>query len=385
MSILSGVIASYRFEEAATLSASEVGGSGFDQLWSYSAFVPCDVQSGPSTGWGSPVRGAGVVGYGLDLNSAWTEARTPAGFAPTAELTWTAKVFTSLVGATADPIITLFGQNGSNPAEPIYSLRVYDEGGTCHFRWDVSGASTASYTVVSGSLSVDAWYTVEVWIDIANQLIGIKVDCGSAVTLAFPEAVPVVYDTYCFHFGRDGQSFAYSGVRLDAATLWNRRLTSDEEAIVCGDYQYPYGEGGGGGAEVACSSSLGPQMWMMTTDRNVGRWQAAATRDMEVNSDETSGSAVPAWEYSTGFDLTPVPTKIEHLYIQVETGELELNVHRTTDDNVGRRKVYRHGEHEFGGLADYAGYRFRLRMRGFGRAILNRILWERSKTDGRAP
>lgn len=58
-----------------------------------------------------------------------------------------------------------------------------------------------------------------------------------------------------------------------------------------------------------------PQFWMLTTSRKIGRLQAAATRDMEVGTDGTTGTAIPDWLYSTGFLFGSSPMVVRGLLV----------------------------------------------------------------------
>lgn len=127
--------------------------------------------------------------------------------------------------------------------------------------------------------------------------------------------------------------------------------------------------------------NLPPQFWYMGADRLIGRHQDV-DRDFMVNSDETSGDALPAWAYSTGFNFTPVKAKVTRLFVDVDHGQVEVNTLKTMDNDVGPRKTFRAGEHEYKIAPDYSAYKVRLRMRGFGGAKLKRLLWEREQAEG---
>ena len=73
--------------------------------------------------------------------------------------------------------------------------------------------------------------------------------------------------------------------------------------------------GAGGSASDTCDDSLPPQLWMLTTSRSVARWQEGVTRDLMEDEDATTGTAIPDWQFSTGFVTAPQRMAVKGLLV----------------------------------------------------------------------
>jgi len=144
---------------------------------------------------------------------------------------------------------------------------------------------------------------------------------------------------------------------------------------------------------VACwndtsGGTLGEQMWLLTSDRKVGRWQAAATRDMQVGTDTTSGTALPDWRFSTGFDTSQVPATVEA--VQLDTnGRVRVTLAKTvvyTGPRTGREISFmpQEGQDEVAqpGSAGFRALKFRFQMDAGNTVTVRRAWWSRAGHDG---
>lgn len=235
MSLQDGLTAFYRFEEAASPSISSVGDSDFNQIW--------------TAGGGTPQQVAGVIGNALNLNSGYTTALDSSAFVPPSVLTWAGKFYGNIVlPGGLDPLIgfqTSHSSHGGNQ-EQSYTLFVVLGAGFQHqLLWeayiDTYPAGPTKYQVATSTFTPNAWHTFECYVDTTTDLIGVRVDCGTWVTTAFP-GVLNSGDGWTFNFGRFGPSFPWSGCRLDAVGCWNRRLTDAEAALICAGTEYPFGD-----------------------------------------------------------------------------------------------------------------------------------------------
>lgn len=123
-------------------------------------------------------------------------------------------------------------------------------------------------------------------------------------------------------------------------------------------------------------------LWFLASDRNVYRWQPGyAVGDANAATDD-AGTAIPAWIYETGFEFTPVKTRVLSIFADITTGPVALSVHTSMEDIDGRVKEFRKIEHQETCWADYSAYKFRIKMVGMGGAVVRRLLWERESQPG---
>jgi hypothetical protein len=128
-----------------------------------------------------------------------------------------------------------------------YSLET-DEFDSNKFYWNVNNyAVQAKWTVAP---STATWYFLACWHDSVNNLIGISLNAGTAVTTSHSGGVNNTALNFAVGFRQDGARF-WDGL-IDELGLWGRVLTSDEitELYNSGsgrDYAYITGGGGGGG------------------------------------------------------------------------------------------------------------------------------------------
>lgn len=224
MSLINKCRAFWRFEETASPS-EDATGRGNSMTW-YTA------------GNDDPAQGAGVLGYGINLNYSYLYrpytddlkcADTSFTFAG-----WIAPG--SVLPSNMDPVISL-------PSN--FMMYYISTNGTGYFQWTVLESGNILHTVNSGSVPNGEWCFVRCWLDIENNQIGIQVDCATPVTGAWSgtrvapgEAGPEPW----FTIGRDqAGSYPYATHRMDGWGLWHRVLDSTEADALCAGSEYPFG------------------------------------------------------------------------------------------------------------------------------------------------
>lgn len=136
--------------------------------------------------------------------------------------------------------------------------------------------------------------------------------------------------------------------------------------------------------------SSAPQFWMLSTDRKVSRLQGAADRDMLNGTDETSGYAIPDWVFSTGFDFTQQPQKLDGMLLDAD-GPVLASVAKTVDGTTpdeGRELglvVPKDGQDEvwIPGVTDFNGQKLRFEFSAASGVKLRRAAIMRSLLDKR--
>lgn len=123
-------------------------------------------------------------------------------------------------------------------------------------------------------------------------------------------------------------------------------------------------------------------MWFLASDRNIYRWQPDYVVGSASAATDDAGTPLPAWVYESGFEFTPIKTRLESIFMDVITGPVALSVHTSMEDIDGRVKEFRRIEHQETMWADYTAYKFRVKMVGLGGAIVRRLMWERSGSPG---
>ena len=110
------------------------------------------------------------------------------------------------------------------------------------------------------------------------------------------------------------------------------------------------------------------QMWLLCANRFIGRWQASATRDMAVGTDATTGTAIPAWVFSTGFDMQGITSVVAGLMLDA-SGPVNVMAAKTLQavPPVESRNqwVYTFPEQDevyVGGWPDFRAYKFRFQF-----------------------
>jgi hypothetical protein len=121
------------------------------------------------------------------------------------------------------------------------------------------------------------------------------------------------------------------------------------------------------------------EMWLLTSDRKIGRWQRECGRDMQVGTDTTTGSAPPSWIYSTGFSVPGQSTRLGRIYVDVDTaGEpLVLYAYKGANDatDQSRRLEFADGETVKKLLGDLRAQKWRLELQGVPQTRVRRLMW----------
>lgn len=109
---------------------------------------------------------------------------------------------------------------------------VFFNTGSSAISWWVRKADNSALVTLDSSgtvFSTATWYWVEVYHDAASNVIGIRINNGTAAETAITGGV--FSGTNAFHLGALNGAFTMSG-RLDEWGFWKRRLTSDERAAL---------------------------------------------------------------------------------------------------------------------------------------------------------
>lgn len=235
------------------------------------------------------------------------------------------------------------------------------------------------------AMTINAWNFVWAWYDRANATINIKLNCGSATSAAVSPNTPYI-GTGVMLIGRsidNGTPLYFSG-RIDEFGIWQRILTATEACTTIYNsgtgFAYPWDS-------APASTSASPQFWMLTSGRKLGRLQASATRDMEVGADATTGTKIPDWVFSTGFDIQPVPYTLTSLLVdasaQVKAKVAKTVLGKTPEEGREFDIVPRQHMDEIlvPGSADFRAYKMRVEFSGGNSVTVHRALWERDPVD----
>lgn len=125
-----------------------------------------------------------------------------------------------------------------SPGSAAYEYALNSTAGPA-FSFSTSGPGSIAATATWGSnFSINTWYWVLVYHDSVNNVIGIQVDNGTAVTAAF--SVGVNASTAVFTLGGNvtGPNDFSSDSYIDAVGWWRRILTAEEKT-----YLYNSGNG----------------------------------------------------------------------------------------------------------------------------------------------
>jgi hypothetical protein len=235
-------------------------------------------------------------------------------------------------------------------------------------------------------MTINAWNFVWAWYDRINATINVKVNCGTAVSAAVSPNTPYI-GTGVLLIGRsiDNGSPLYFSGRLDELGFWQRVLTTEEACTTIYNggtgLAYPWDQS-------PAPTSASPQFWMLTSARKVGRLQSSATRDMEVNADATTGTKIPDWVFSTGFDFTQKNSVINRLLVDA-SGTVRVKTAKTVLGDVpAQARVFEvvpkedMDEVTISGASDFRAHKFRVEFTGANAVTVRRALWDRGLIDG---
>lgn len=116
------------------------------------------------------------------------------------------------------------------------------------------------------------------------------------------------------------------------------------------------------------------QMWLLDSNGNVERWQAAATTD--------DGVTIPAWTFSTGFAVEGVKSRLKWLFLDTSGATpITASLYKSAAGTPLRSISFASsGEHEETLPPDMQGYKWRLGLTGANGTAVRRAMWEREVT-----
>jgi hypothetical protein len=133
----------------------------------------------------------------------------------------------------------------------------------------------------------------------------------------------------------------------------------------------------------------GIEFWLATDTWFIGRWQKTATRDLMTGTDTTTGTAIPDWIYSTGFQRTPQPAICKGMLVDAD-GEVKVTIASTVDgieSSEARSSIVvpRGDEDEVWNpsAADFKAYKHRVRFDASNIVELRYAEWGREIINAR--
>lgn len=137
--------------------------------------------------------------------------------------------------------------------------------------------------------------------------------------------------------------------------------------------------------ETISTGTVGDNMWALLSNNKIGRFQDTVFRDLQSGTTTTTGSAIPDWQYSTGFDVDPQVAKVARFYADVSTNRIKLTLSTSMDEFPERIQFLEPGEYvrEFG--PELCAYKFRVKLTGANTAKLRRLMWGKEAVDVVAP
>lgn len=372
--LLTGLKAFYGMEDAA--GASRVDSTGNGHTLTDHATVAQAVGK-----LGAGPYAAGFTAASSQYLSATASADFAAGYINDG-FTMTFWVYPTTSGAAR--VIAMKGVAGSPSTEEWLIYQNAASGVT----FEIPGVSgLIAGTVSTGSaMTINAWNFVWAWYDRIAGTINIKLNCGSAVSAPVSPNAPYI-GTGVLLIGRsidNGTPLYFSG-RLDEFGFWQRVLTVTEACTTMYNsgtgLAYPWDQS-------PPPTYANPQFWMLTTARKLGRLQASATRDMEVNADTTTGTAIPDWVFSTGFDFTQEPSTIKHLLVdasgavRVKTAKTVLGVVPAQAREFEIVPKEDMDEVTIPAASDFRAHKFRVEFTGANGVSVRRALWDRGELKG---
>lgn len=127
-----------------------------------------------------------------------------------------------------------------------------------------------------------------------------------------------------------------------------------------------------------------PQFWVLTELREVLRYQPSQVKDAVRGADNTNGVSIPAWVYSTGYDVSHTPQIVNGLMIDA-TGEVKVTLAKDNDalipDQARQFTVMSSADVDevwVPGAADFRGQKMRVQFQAPSNVTLRRAMWERS-------
>ena len=234
---------------------------------------------------------------------------------------------------------------------------------------------------VFGSPSLATWYFVRIGWDGTNLFI--SVNNGTKNTTLFTGHAAAAQGAGALRIGTNIALTQFWDGRIDSLSVWIGGTVSDADATTLYSggtgLDYPF-------AGTGSSALTGEQFWFLTSDGKIGRWEEDVTSDMRVGA--TEGTAIPDWEYSTGFVSLPASGRIKSV-LMLPDGPVEMKICTTTDDedpNTVRVVQFtddpRGSEVEMPGSADLRGRKFRFNLKGRRAVTVKKLQVEPELLEG---
>lgn len=218
MSLLNGIRAFWKLEEAASPSVDATG-RGNDLTWA-----------------GGAARATGIIGYGLDcdLGGDYAYHASNDDLAPGIRDDFT---LAGWFKADSD-WISQAGYNTICALPGVYRVEMSITGGT-HVRFTCYHATGSVTVEVDGDPGTD-WFFYRAWRD-ANT-INLQIDCGTAQSAAFDYDIRQVgILSFYLGGGDDGGTYSYTNGTHENPGLWARVLENYESDQLCTGVEYPFG------------------------------------------------------------------------------------------------------------------------------------------------
>jgi hypothetical protein len=132
------------------------------------------------------------------------------------------------------------------------------------------------------------------------------------------------------------------------------------------------------------------RMLLLCTSRLIGRWLPSVARDMIIGTNAATGAAIPAWQYGTGFTVSPEPVVLKGLLLDA-TGDITFTEAKTvtapTSPNqmrqftVTKDNTLPQDESWTPCPSDFRMEKMRLQFSGANTTVLRRALFERQIID----
>ncbi|HEV2472797.1 MAG TPA: hypothetical protein VGS41_09045, partial [Chthonomonadales bacterium] len=128
------------------------------------------------------------------------------------------------------------------------------------------------------------------------------------------------------------------------------------------------------------------QLWLLESAGNAMRWQPGAYTGDSNAAAFDAGAAIPAWSYSTGYEVTAVRERINFIFVDVSlpSGQLTVTSYKDSSSEGNRQQTYAASlEHEQAWAPDLEGYKWRMALSAPNGAQLRRLMWDKRPVDSK--
>lgn len=134
------------------------------------------------------------------------------------------------------------------------------------------------------------------------------------------------------------------------------------------------------------------QLRYFGSDGLIHRWQPGVSFTDTNRATSDNGTAIPGWNYSTGFTLKPmftmqtgyadVKTHVRSVYLDTDSSGVVASAYKDNTTSFGSTVTFGNsGEHELPFSASVVGYKWRLVLAGGNTNSVRRAMWGRVKVD----